>query len=112
MLPDRVRVQHMIDAARQAVEFTTGRSRDDLVADAMLRLALTRLLEILGEAAKHVSPATRALAPAIPWRQITGTRDRVAHGYFEVNLDIVWRVVTAELPTLLPELERLLAGLE
>lgn len=112
MLPDSVRVQHMIDAARQAMEFTTGRSRADLDEDAMLRLALTRLLEILGEAAKHLSPGARALAPGIPWRQITGTRDRIAHGYFEVNLDIVWRIVTAELPALPPELERLLARLD
>lgn len=112
MLPDRVRVQHMIDAVRQATEFTSGRSRADLDTDPMLMLALTRLLEILGEAAKHVSPATRVLAPEVPWRQITGTRDRIAHGYFNVNLDVVWRIVTAELPALLPELERLLARVD
>jgi uncharacterized protein with HEPN domain len=112
MLPDRVRVQHMIDAARQAVEFTSGRSRADLDENAMLALALTRLLEILGEAAKHVSPATRALAPELPWRQVTGTCDRIAHGYFEINLDLVWRIVTAELPALQPDLERLLARID
>jgi uncharacterized protein with HEPN domain len=112
MLPDRVRVQHMMDAAHQAVKFTSGRSRADLDADPMLTLALTRLLEILGEAAKHVSPAARALAPEVPWRQITGTRDRIAHGYFDINLDVVWRIITAELPALLPELERLLARVD
>lgn len=51
----------------------------------MLMLALTRLLEIIGEAAKYVSEPTRALAPNIPWREIAGTRDRIAHGYFDIN---------------------------
>ena len=112
MLPDRVRVHHMLDAAHQAMEFTAGRSRSDLDTDTMLTLALTRLLEILGEAAKNVSSPSRVLAPDIPWRQITGTRDRIVHGYFDVDLDVVWRIITVELPTLHPALERLLARLD
>jgi uncharacterized protein with HEPN domain len=63
---------------------------------------------MLGEAAKNVSEPTRALAPQIPWRPIAGTRDRIAHGYFEVNLDIVWQIVSVELPRLRPEIQRLL----
>jgi uncharacterized protein with HEPN domain len=78
---DRARLLHMQDATRQALEFAADRSRSDLDTDAMLMLALTRLLEIIGEAAKNVSGPTRALAPAIPGREIAGTRDRIAHGY-------------------------------
>lgn len=111
-LPDRVRVLHMLDAARQAMAFTAGRSRADLDTDTMLMLALTRLLEILGEAAKNVSPKTRALTPELPWRQIAGTRDRIVHGYFDVDLDVVWRIITEELPPLQPALERLVARLD
>ena len=67
----------------------------------MLMLAPTRLLEIIGEAAKNVFEPTRALAPAIPWREIAGTRDRIAHGYFDINLDIVWEILSIDLPKLL-----------
>jgi uncharacterized protein with HEPN domain len=102
----------MLDAAALAVEFCTGRTRADLDPDAMLTLALTRLVEIIGEAAKHVSGRTRALAPGIPWREIAGARDRLAHGYFEVDLDILWNIATVDLPALRPELERLLAILD
>lgn len=90
MQRDRARLLHMRDAARQALEFTAGRRRADLDSDAMLMLALTRLLEIIGEAAKNVSEPTRALAPGIPWQQVAATRNRIIHGYFDINLDTVW----------------------
>lgn len=77
----------MRDAVEQALAFSAARARADLDSDPMLMLALTRLLEIIGEAAKNVSGPTRALAPAVPWREIAGTRDRIAHGYFDINLD-------------------------
>src|SRR3712207_4981117 len=104
VLHDRARVLHMRDATRQALEFAAGRGRADLDSDAMLMLALTRLLEIIGEAAKYVSEPTRALAPSIPWREIAGTRDRIAHGYFDINLDIVWEILSVDLPKLDREL--------
>jgi uncharacterized protein with HEPN domain len=98
----------MQDATRQALEFTANRNRADLDTDAMLMLALTRLVEIIGEAAKNVSGPTRALAPGIPWREIAGTRDRIAHGYFDINLDTVWDILTLDLPKLARELEYLI----
>jgi uncharacterized protein with HEPN domain len=109
VLHDRVRLQHMRDAAEQAVRFSVARRRSDLDTNPMLMLALTRLLEIVGEAAKNVTDPTRALSPAIPWREIAGTRDRIAHGYFDINLDIVWEIVVTDLPKLLPELDHLLS---
>mgnify|MGYP000854734871 CR=1 FL=1 len=112
MLPDRVRVLHMLDAARKAVRFASGRTRADLDRDEMLMLALTRLLEIIGEAARHVTGPTRELAPGIAWQQIAGARDRIIHGYFDVDLDIVWDIVTGDLPPLIAELERLLTRLD
>ncbi|HEX6370945.1 MAG TPA: HepT-like ribonuclease domain-containing protein [Longimicrobium sp.] len=111
MLHDRARVLHMRDATRQALEFAVDRSRADLDTDAMLMLALTRLLEIIGEAAKNVSAPTRALAPGIPWREIAGTRDRIAHGYFDINLDTVWHILTLDLPKLERELDHLIPHL-
>jgi len=105
---DIVRLRHMLDAARKAMEFAQGRSRADLDADEMLGLALIRLLEILGEAAKSVSLDYRQSYPKIPWKQIAETRDRLIHGYFDVDMDIVWEIVTVDLPSLIAELEKII----
>ena len=76
----------------------------------MLALALVRLLEVLGEAARHVPPEIREQHPAIPWRDITGMRDRLIHAYPDVDLDVVWTVVTERLPELISELATLLSS--
>jgi uncharacterized protein with HEPN domain len=107
---DRVRLQHMLDASRQAVTFVQGRQRGDLDSDLQLTLALTRLVEIVGEAAKNVSDEERQRHPAIPWRPIAGTRDRLAHAYFDVDLDQLWQIVAVDLPSLVPVLEKALSG--
>jgi uncharacterized protein with HEPN domain len=105
---DRVRLQHMLDASRQAIAFIQGRGRKDLDANLQLTLALTRLVEIVGEAAKNVSDDERRRHPEVPWRAIAGTRDRLVHAYFDVDLDQLWRIVSADLPALVPVLERAL----
>ena len=105
---DLVRLRHLRDAAQEAVRFTAGRSRSDLETDRLLNLALIRLLEIIGEAARAVSPALRQAHPEIPWRQMVGMRDRLIHGYFDVDLDIVWETVTQDLPALIFHLEQII----
>ena len=104
---DAVRLQHLLDAARKAVAATEEKQRSDLEQDEILSLALVRLLEIIGEAAKHLSEPFRTLHPDIPWRLMAGTRDRLIHGYFDVDLDIVWAIVTKDLPPLIEKLERI-----
>ena len=106
---DRVRFGHMLDAAKQAAEFCQGRSRNELDTNSMLSLSLVRLLEIIGEAARAVSADGRAAHTAIPWKKIIGMRDRVVHGYFDINLDVVWETVTHDLPSLIAALESLLS---
>jgi uncharacterized protein with HEPN domain len=105
---DRVRVQHMRDAVGQVLDLSQGRSRSALDDDPLYGLAMVRLIEIVGEAAKNVSVATTALAPDIPWRLLAGTRDRLAHAYFDVNFEIIWQIIQADFPRLLPALDRLL----
>jgi uncharacterized protein with HEPN domain len=112
MLPDAVRVRHMLDATRKALELAAPLGRSDLDTDEVIVLALTRLLEIVGEAGRHVSEPTRALAPAVPWREIAAARNRIIHGYFDVNLDTIWAILIDDLPVLAPELERLLHALD
>lgn len=105
---DIVRLRHMLDAARKAVELTRGCSREDLDKDEKLTLALLRLLEITGEAAKGISGKLRRNYPDIPWLQITGTRDRLIHGYYDVDLNIIWRIVSDDIPSLTTALEKIL----
>ena len=107
---DAVRLRHMLAAASKAVDFTRGHEQSILDTDEMRALAVVRLLEILGQAARAVSDATRARYPRIPWREIPGTRDRLIHGYEAVDLDIVWAIVTTDLPPLIAELEHALAA--
>jgi uncharacterized protein with HEPN domain len=105
---DEVRMRHMWDAAKEAVSFMAGRARADLDSDSMLALATVRLLEIVGEAANAVTEETKQKTPQIPWRQITGTRNRLIHGYYHVDLDIVWQIVKQDLPPLIANLEKIL----
>ena len=101
------RLSHMLDAARTALEISRGKTRDDLDRDVILQLALTRLVEIIGEAAKNVPDAFRNEHPTIPWKQIAGARDWLAHAYFRIDLDQLWTILSADLPSLVSELERL-----
>jgi uncharacterized protein with HEPN domain len=102
---DHVRIAHMQDAAARAVAFSLGRSREDLDHDDMLVLALMKLVEIVGEAAKHVGAETRNRFPGVPWSDAARTRDRLTHHYFDIDLDVLWRTVTSDLPDLLRALE-------
>lgn len=74
----------------------------------MLRFALVRAVEIVGEAAAKVSVETRQLAPGIPWREAVGIRNRLIHAYFEVDLDVLWRTAQDDLPQLHQSLQALL----
>ncbi len=105
---DLVRLRHILDAAREAIAFTKERSRRDLDANRMLNLSLVRLLEIIGEAARAVSPECREAHPHIAWKKMAGLRDRLIHGYFDVNLDVVWETVKEDLPPLIAQLEKIL----
>ena len=106
---DSVRIKHVLDAAREAIEFVKDRSRQDLDNDRKLNLALVRLLEIIGEAARGISQEFRQQHPNLPWKSIIGMRDRLIHGYFDVNLDVVWQTATEDLPGLVAQMEDLVS---
>ena len=100
----------MLDAARHAVRFVHGRTRADLDRDRQLVFALVKAVEIIGEAAYQVSPATRDQAPELPWDDMIGMRHRLAHAYFDIDLDILWRTTQEDLPPLIAELGRVTPG--
>ena len=95
-------------AARDARAFVAGLDQSAYLASRLHQNAVIRSLEVIGEAAGKVSAATRAAHPEIPWREITGMRHRLIHGYAEVRLDLVWMVVEERLAPLIAALEPLL----
>ncbi len=105
---DALRLRHMLDASRKAVALLAGRKRAQLEGDEVAQLALARLLEIVGEAAGRVSPKYRASHARLPWAEMGGLRNRLAHAYFDVDLDILVDIVTEDLPPLIEQVERLL----
>lgn len=102
---DRIRAQHMLEAAVDARQIAAGRSRDDLTTDMVMRRALVNAIQEVGEAAARISPSGRARFPVIPWPAVVGMRNRLVHGYDTVDYEVVWRVVVSELPLLIAALE-------
>lgn len=105
---DRVRLRHMLDAAREAIAFTAGSSLKDFSANRMLALAVLKSIEIVGEAASRVSDETRKLLPGLPWNQMIGIRNRLVHGYFDIDYERVWTTVQDDLEPLATQLEMFL----
>jgi uncharacterized protein with HEPN domain len=98
----------MLDYAQRAVIALDGRSREVLDTDAVLVGALERFVEVIGEAASRLSENTRETSPNVPWHEIIAMRNRLVHGYFAVDLDILWTVVNDDLPELIDALDRLI----
>lgn len=101
---DHVRILHMIDACRSVQAFVSGCDRTALDSDQMRLFALVRAIEIIGEAAGRITPETRDACSAIPWKALTGMRNRLVRAYFDIDKDILWVAATVEVPALLEQL--------
>lgn len=102
-------MHHMLDHAREAVAMVQGKTRGDLDQDRKLNLSLVRLLEIVGEAANEFQKRNVAATRIYRGPEIVGLRNRLIHGYDEVDFDILWQIVKQDLPPLVKTLERILA---
>jgi len=106
---DRLFLQHVLGAIEDIEAFTAA-GRGEFLADRKTQSAVIRQLEVIGEAVKNLSPALTTRETAVPWRQIAGTRDRLIHGYFSVDLDAVWSMVEQDLPALRENVQRIVAS--
>ncbi|MBL9001498.1 MAG: DUF86 domain-containing protein [Phycisphaerae bacterium] len=109
-LDDRIRAQHMLEAARDVAALAAGHCMDDLRTDMPMRRAMVNAIQEIGEAAAKVSPLGRARIPAIPWGVVVGMRNRLVHGYDEINIEVVWKVATEEIHLLIAALEAAFAS--
>ena len=105
--PD-VSLHQILAYASEAVEITKGKTRQDLDRDRLLNLAITRLVEMLGEAANRVPEAIRTQYPDLPWFQMIAARNRLIHGYDSVDFDILWAIIKNDLPILIARLKEIL----
>lgn len=80
------------------MDFASGRQLEELETDRMLRFALVRAIEIIGEAASRLTEPARAEAPEVPWHLIVSMRNRLIHAYFEIDHEVLWKTVEEELP--------------
>jgi uncharacterized protein with HEPN domain len=102
---DLLYLGHMLDVSLQTVAKVKGISRREFDQDENLRLAVTHLIQMIGEAARRVSDETTQTYPLIPWSDIIGMRHKVVHDYLDIDFDVVWSVATADLPVLISLLE-------
>ena len=105
---DSLYVGHMLDMAQKALSLLEGKDRASYDQDEALRLALAHLIQVIGEAARHISQDLRDAHPQIPWKAIIGMRHRIVHDYMDVDEDVIWDTATRELPSLIIELERII----
>lgn len=100
-------IADMLDAASKILEYTAGFSFDDFMSDSKTIDAVVRNFEVIGEAATRIPPDFKALHDNIPWRKISGLRNRLIHDYFGIDYEVVWRIKSDFLPELIEKLESL-----
>jgi uncharacterized protein with HEPN domain len=106
-------LEHMLDAVRQIQTYTSSKSADDFLADRLLQDGVIRNFEILGEASRKLMetvPDAATQFGAIPFTAIYAMRNQLAHGYFTVDLDVVWKVIERDIPELRAQLESAIAN--
>lgn len=106
---DQVLFKHILDEIYYVETQVPGRTEATFLADDTAKRAITRSLEIIGEAVKNLSPALTLAHPEIEWRRMAGMRDKLIHGYFSVNYRLVWDVAVRLLPELKIQIEALLS---
>jgi uncharacterized protein with HEPN domain len=106
-------LEHMLEAAQQACVYVESLSKEDFLADRRTQQAVILNIVILGEAATKLIASFEPFLsrfPSVPWRNMRGMRNRVAHGYFDINLEVVWDTVQTALPALLAQLPEVRAA--
>jgi uncharacterized protein with HEPN domain len=98
----------MLENAEKAVSFVQGMKFEDFQKDDKAVYAVIRAFEIIGEAARQIPENVHKANPEIPWREITGMRNKLTHEYFGVNTKVVWKTVKEDLPLIIPALKKMI----
>lgn len=107
MKDDKVYLLHILEALLSIEEYTAG-GREEFLQRKMIRDAVVRNLEVIGEAVKNLSEDVRARCPSVPWQKVAGLRDVLIHQNFGVNPELVWQITQSRLPELKQRVTELL----
>jgi len=100
---------HILDETAYILDRSTGLTVNVFLTDETLKRAFVRSIEIIGEAVKNLPDDYRAANPQIEWRKMAATRDRLIHGYFSIDFELIWDIVQTKIPDLDSEIRKLLA---
>jgi uncharacterized protein with HEPN domain len=104
MKHDDVYINHIFEAAGELSEFVKGLNKESFLVNKMARAAAVRQIQIVGDAAKLISDATKSKYASIPWKDISGMRNKIVHDYFGVDYESVWTTATIDVPDLVKKL--------
>jgi len=106
---DAAWLMDMLLACQKVARYTDGMSFTQFTRDERTQDAVFRSLEIIGEAARNVSAVTQSQCRDVPWTQIISFRNRLIHGYFEINLEVVWQIATTDVEPLAQQLSEVVS---
>lgn len=109
---DKIRLQHMLDAAQEAVTISGSLNGENIESNRVVSYAIVRLIEVVGEAATQLSKEYRNSHQQLPWAQIIGMRNRIVHAYFDIDYALVESTVKHDFPALIEQLKYLISSFE
>ncbi|MFP4655470.1 MAG: DUF86 domain-containing protein [Methanohalobium sp.] len=101
-------LQDILDAANKVENFTSRYTYDQFLRDDKTQYAVMMAVEIIGEATKNIPQHIKDKYPSVPWKDISGMRDKIVHGYFSVDIEILWTTAKNNIPSLIPMIEQVL----
>ena len=107
---DLIRLKHILDASVEIQSFIKDKTQEEFKQDRKLHLSVVHLLEIIGEAGNQISEEVKEQYVDIPWKRIVGMRNRLIHGYFDIDLAIVWKTATEDIPPLIEEIKNMISS--
>ena len=108
MSNDRVYLMYIRDSLHEVQMFIQGESYESFLENRMVQNAVMRSFEVVGEAARRISPKLREAHPETPWRLMSDFRNKLIHDYFGLDLEVIWRTATEDTPLLLQQIEKLM----
>ena len=101
-------LQDILDSINDIEDFVENMTFEDFVKDRKTINAVVRSIEIIGEATKNLPNPVRSKYSSVPWKKMAGMRDRLIHEYFGVDLEILWKAIKKEIPSVAPEIKQIL----